>query len=182
MVGTLSISYHTNADKELLRDVRLWITGPDGDKRPAYDWGAQTHTDAFGKVGVIIDTLPPGQYQIDFDTSRTDGILEPVSTQTVSVSVNQMSRVTQFLPIQLGSLEASIRLPRHNHQVQSDYPAITLKDRNQRVVKTATGGYLYAQNLSIGHYTLNFEPMEDFETPDPIRVHIKPNETAGPTK
>ena len=82
--------------------------------------------------------------------------------------------------MQWGSIEASVTLPGGKRVEKSALPNITLYNSLHQAIQKSVGGYLFAKQVPVGTYTLVFDQIEDYNTPEPVSIQVGANEVAGP--
>lgn len=177
--GTLVVTYHTGRKSERIDRIRFRITDENNLTQSIYPIKDQFWDDAATNIRhVIIDSLKPGKYTVEFIIPNADGLFAPVPKRTVEILPGEIMKVDQAIKPRYGKIKAKADLPSHASPALSP-PLLTLHDA-QGSVKARGQHEITTTNLLPGEYTVTFESKPGFETPEPIKVKITPGYVAGP--
>ncbi|MCB1111705.1 MAG: SUMF1/EgtB/PvdO family nonheme iron enzyme [Chlamydiales bacterium] len=171
--GTLIVNYNTGPKGERIERIRFRLTDPDG-KRSIYPKknGYVEEKSSQARI-VVLENLAAGDYALEFLIPNSDGLFETVPSRIVTITSGKTSKVLQTIKPQYASLTSRADID------ASKKPKITLIDKRGDVVAISAAGTLTADNLIPGKYTLQFEKIAGFETPEPRDITLAPYENAG---
>ena len=180
--GTLLVTYSTGPQQERMERIRFLLTDPEGNS------SMFPHKDLFnvdnvsGAHQVSIINLPPGQYSLQFLVPNSDNLFPQIPIREFIVRESEVLRIHQKIEPQFGVIEASID-PDSFDQSLEELPfdvSISILDANtKRVVRESLSGHLIADNLTPGEYLVVFGDAPDYETPEQVRINLKPKAYEG---
>lgn len=177
--GTLVVSYSTGEKAERLNRVRFSLASdnyveqmyPKGD---AFVEGLDCHSRM-----IVIEHLPVGEYLLKFLVPNSDRLFEPIPETTVTIVKDKIIRVDQNIYPRYATVRAKTSLLPEDSFSEKP-PALTLEDSQGNIRAHSLTGKLVAHFLLPGSYTLKFEPLLGYHTPDPLILNIDAGATIGP--
>lgn len=177
-LGTLVVSYQTGPKGERLSRVRILLID-EMQQEHMYPKGDSFIEDEEKlKRLVAIEDLAPGSYTIKFLVPNTDGLFEEVPDKHITIEPGESLKIDQEIRPRYVSLKAMTAfLPKD--KVPSTHPILTLKDSEGIVIARSTSGKMISHFLLPNTYTLAFEPLSGYVTPDPVTFAALPGRTVG---
>lgn len=185
--GALRIDYGGKISEERLERIRFWLVDETGnrhmypkhtDSRKTVEVGEGRYRQAF------IDNLRVGTYGIEFLVPNNDGLLTPPANEKISVEKNEelhLERVFETNYARLG-LEARVEPRPQGLRVfagrESDEPRVFIEGATRRERKGE--GVWSEADLLPGTYRIRFQPLEGYDTPEPVTVELSPGEEGSP--
>lgn len=173
--GTLIVTYQTGPKGERLNRTRFVLTKENGEPQ-LYPKGSACVEDpqCLSRM-VVLDNLQAGNYTLKFLIPNSDGLFEEIPEKPITLASGNVLKIDQLIKPRYGTLKA------HTIAWPDDFPfntlpTVTLKDLSGQIRAQSTLGKLVAHYLVPGTYTLHFEPLSDYATPEPIKVDIEPNQ------
>lgn len=175
--GTLIVTYHTGRNGERLDRVRFRLIN-DQKEQTLYPRSG-TFSDASGAQlrRVTIPNLAAGHYTIEFIVPNYDDLFGDVPAREVVITSGEIAKIDQGLKPRYAKVKATAIVP---HSDETNKPAIHLRDGQGKLEAESQDGELSTNNLLPGHYTLSFDPLGDYVTPDPIHFDVVPGAILGP--
>ena len=178
--GTLIVSYQTGPKEERLERVRFRLSGEQISNQQLYPKGNHCVTDTHNHSKTIaIENLTAGTYTIEFIVPNADGLFENIPKREVEIRPNDIVKVDQYIRPRYASIKAQAETAKNTSPFVVN-PTITLIDKNKQIRGISTDGKLSVGHLCPGRYTIVFEKITGYLTPDSIELSLSPNETAGP--
>lgn len=177
--GTLVVSYQTGLKGERLSRIRFLLRSNKQWQQMYPKKGGCVDDEAHLTRMVIIEGLPAGEYSLEFILPNTDGLLGAVPEHRLKVEPGAIVKIDQAIPVLYGSVQAIAKINDENALLQQK-PSIILKDHGNQIFAQSTEGILNAPHLLPGKYTIVFEPIQGFNTPEPQTISLTPNKAVGP--
>lgn len=174
--GSLEVSYSTGQDSERLDRIRLWLTDANGTRRMIPDDASVTTTGSTRYVE--ISDLAIGTYDLEFLLPNADGLFDPVPPQCVVIRKGEVTRVEHTFTPHYGTLTASVVAP----EGSKEKAWISLLDSHEKTVATSKDTNLDVKGLVPGKYTLAFQDVAGYDTPQPICLKVSRGSALGPYK
>lgn len=177
--GTLVVSYQTGPQGERLDRIRFKLINQ-AEQYQLFPQNSNYASDPESPSRVVVvDNLSPGQYFIEFLLPNSDGLFEEVTKKSVTIVAGERLKINHYFHPRYSTLIASATT-RLGIQPFISPPVITLKDKKDRIVGKSETGELKVKTLLPGKYTLVFEELTGYITPDPITLDIKTGSENGP--
>ncbi len=125
---------------------------------------------------VTIPNLPTGKYVLEFIVPNSDGLFAEIYPRPILIVKNEIVKVDQTLKPRYARVKATAFL---SENYIGPGPTLRLCNHRGGVLATAQGE-LVTNNLLPGQYTLIFDPLPNYLTPDPIHFEVKPGAVLGP--
>lgn len=177
--GALIVSYHTGPEAERLDRIRFRLSDEKLNQRSFPREGHCVNEVASNKRIVVIDDLVPGAYTIEFLLPNKDRLFDDIASRSVLVKAGERTRVDQYFQPHYATLSASATTWSGGAPFVS-LPEIVLEDVFQKVKARSFDGVLIVKNLIPGRYTLVFEDLDGYKTPEKITFIAEPGESIGP--
>lgn len=177
--GTLIVSYHTGPKGERLNRVRFMLSS-DGYNDTLYPKGnTYVEDEEYPSRLVVIEDLAVGKYSLKFLVPNQDGLFEDVPERKMTITKNSVTKIDQSIHPRYATLKATAA------SVKADdgtaiVPLITLLDSRGEVRTKSAKGKLITHSLPPGNYTVIYEPISGYNTPDPISIRLSADQIAGP--
>ncbi|MDF2549102.1 MAG: hypothetical protein K0S07_169 [Chlamydiales bacterium] len=126
---------------------------------------------------IEVPELLAGNYTLSFKALDP---LFPISKPPISLKIapdETLSLKETIIPC-FSSVDCQIAFQTEHHS--KEMPRIDLFDSEGRQVQSSTTGKLRFDQLTPGKWSLSFEEVRDFETPEPIVFEAKPQQEIGP--
>ena len=205
--GGLQITYSTGNEPKFLDDVRFWIEDDEGN-RMVYpqEFAYEELSESKGRR-VSINKLKTGSYRLGWILPTNDKLFDSPQIANINIEKGRITKLQQGLTPQYGGVEVIVGLPdlewkgrdipvallsnrfhvspygSSDKSTQSDEtsePLILLKDARGNIIAESQSGHLIANKLSPGHYEAVLKESPLYQSPDPIRFEVKPNQVIGP--
>lgn len=175
--GTLIVTFQTGSKGERLDRIRFWIKNDQHDLQlfPKGNAFVEDLTCLCRKV--VIEDLPVGKYRVEFLIPNSDGLFEEVQPREIVIKPGSVATLDQVIKLNYVSLKAVTQLGSANVEKQ---PAIFLKNSMGLLIAESHSGKLSVQDLIPGNYSLVFESLPGWITPEPVYFTVRPNEAIGP--
>lgn len=171
--GSLVLTYNTGV---LESELEFTLTDDQG--------LAQTHrcqstsSSEKGREELIIDHLPVGKYRLQTQVVDHPEWFAKVEDRELIIREGKVTRLEQELQPTLGGVEVYVRIL--DEEASQETPKMILKNRAGEVVAKSKEGYLLQNHLTPGAYQLEFQQLEDYDSPDPLSIDIVANALLGP--
>lgn len=177
--GTLIVSYHTGLKGERLNRVRFMLSS-NGCNNTLYPKGnTYVEDEEYPSRLVVIEDLPVGKYSLKFLIPNQDGLFEEVPEREVTIIKNSVTKIDQSIHPRYATLKATIG-PIKSNDGTAITPLIKLLDSQGNVCTKSKTGKLITHSLPPGSYTVNFESIAGYRTPDPVTVELSADQVVGP--
>lgn len=176
--GTLIVSYDTGEKGERLNRVRFLLVSEEDHKEEIYPKGEafiEGH-EANSRL-IAIENLPVGNYRLKFLIPNADNLFDPIPERSVTIIKNQVLRIDQSIHPRYATLKAKASLPSEAAEKQ---PILTLHNQQGMVRAQSVTGKLVVHYLVPGSYSLTFEPIEGYQTPEPVELNVTAGMEIGP--
>jgi formylglycine-generating enzyme required for sulfatase activity len=128
---------------------------------------------------IVIENLDVGKYSLKFLVPNQDGLFEDVPERKITITKNCVTKVDQSIHPRYATLKATAASVKANDGTEI-LPHITLLDSRGNVRTKSSKGKLITHSLPPGKYTVTFEPISGYRTPDPVSVELSTDQIAGP--
>jgi len=177
-LGTLVVSYQTGPKGERLSRVRILLIDEVQQEHMFPKGDSFIEDEEKLKRLVAIEELAPGNYTIKFLVPNNDGLFEEVPDKHITIEPGESLKIDQEIKPRYVSLKAMTTfLPKD--KIPTTHPILTLRDPEGNVVARSTSGKMISHFLLPNTYTLSFEPLPGYVTPDPITFPALPGRTVG---
>lgn len=177
--GTLIVSYHTGPQGERLNRVRFMLSFQDGTGQIYPKANAFVEDENEPSRMVAIENLPIGKYTLKFLVPNQDGLFEEIPERKISISKDAVVKIDQSIHPRYATLKATATTFPENSYFEAP-PMITLRDQTGEISAQSTSGNLVTHRLAPGNYTLVFEPLNGYRTPDSVNVLLTTDQVCGP--
>lgn len=177
--GTLIVSYSTGERGERLNRVRFSLISEDSSEQIYPKGNAFVEgTDRQSRL-IAIENLPVGNYRLRFLVPNSDKLFGSIPEKEVAIVKDKVVRIDQMLHPHYSTLKVKTDLLPEDFPAES-HPRINLKDHQGNTIAHSTTGKLIAHFLVPGTYTLKFEPLIGYRTPESLSLNITAGHTIGP--
>lgn len=177
--GSLIVSYHTGPKGERLNRVRFMLSSG-GCNDSLYPKGnTYVEDEEYPSRLVVIENLPIGNYTLRFLVPNQDGLFEEVPDRKITISKDCVTKIDQSIHPRYATLKATVALIKTSDG-NTILPRITLRDCHGDIRIKSSTGKLISHSLSPGKYTLVFEPIAGYRTPEPVSIELAADQIAGP--
>ncbi len=173
--GTLIVSYQTGVNGERLDRVRFTLTNDNHNQQMYPKKGSYVDDQKNFKRTVVIKNLNPGKYSLDFMIPNQDDLFEPISTKLITISEDVVTQIDHIFKPRYAGIKAIAKSPTESYLCS--LPKVTLKNSSQEIYAQGSLGELQCNTVLPGSYTLCFEEIPGYQSPDPISIEVKKNET-----
>lgn len=97
--GTLIVTYQTGSHGERLDRIRFWLKDEEGQTQFLPRNGGFFEDDAGPSRKVVIDNLPPGDYNLSFAIPNYDNYFEGVPSRVVHIQAGNVTKVDQHIKV-----------------------------------------------------------------------------------
>jgi formylglycine-generating enzyme required for sulfatase activity len=177
--GEIAVTFQTGDLETRLNEVDIILSDEEGNTVSLIEHGQIRESDkAHSRVAILSD-LPMGTYTIQTKVSNEDGLFNEIPIQVVSLGKNETVELDKkFIP-SYGSIDASYGFQPRDSQ-KYDLGLMTLKNAEGEIVAESSTGKLRNETLIPGMYTIEFDEMNRFYSPEPVNVYVGPGEFVGP--
>lgn len=179
--GTLIVSYQTGAKGERLNRVRFLLSSEAGEDQiyPKGNAFVEDEDEDCPSRMVAIEDLPAGKYMLKFLVPNKDGLFEDVPDRIIKIGKNSVVKVDQSIHPRYATVKAvAACIPEHIELKKT--PLITVQDGDGEIHAHSKSGKLVAHSLVPGDYTLVFEHLPGYRSPEPIAIHLTADQISGP--
>lgn len=177
--GTLIVSYQTGSKGERLNRVRFLLSSEFGEDQIYPKGNAFVEDEDYPSRMVAIEDLPVGKYVIKFLVPNKDGLFEDVPYRTIKITKNSVIKIDQSIHPRYATVKAmGAAIPEHIELKKA--PVISLQDKNGQIRAQSNAGKLVAHSLEPGNYTLVFEHLTGYRSPEPIAITLTADQISGP--
>ncbi len=175
--GMLIVTYQTGPKAERLDRIRFLLKDQNNHVEMYPKGDAYVDDVSCMSRMVVIESLPPAIYTLQFIIPNTDKLFDEIPIRKVQITEGRVAKVDQVMKPRYASIKASaILMPESPHTI----PTLTLRDFHGHIRAQSTVGKFSVRHLLPGHYQLIFEAVDGYGTPAAMSMQLGPNEILGP--
>ena len=106
-LGTLIVTYQSDAPKERLDRVRFWLINEKGERRLYPRGNNYVEDSSNGSRLILIESLPVGSYHVTFAIPNCDGAFKPILPRKVDVVTHKVVKINQPLAMAVDTVHRS---------------------------------------------------------------------------
>lgn len=177
--GTLVLRYDTGPAKDRLDAVRYWLVDRSNRHVPRAS-EAERIPDPRGEgYMVVIPDVPIGEYELEWFVPNADGLFANVAPQSIELLMGETLEIQQSFVPRFSAIDVAVRVPASMEQEQRVPRIFIVNGEGRRVFESGTGK-LRVDRLVPDRYTVQFEELEDYYTPQDVEVVLLPGKEADP--
>lgn len=177
--GTLIVTYQTGSRAERLDRVRFLIKDDENQQQMYPKSGSYVHDENSQHRMVVIEDLPRGEFSLEFVLPNHDQLFDDVQIRKFTITKDEVVKIDQVIKVRYATVLASAE-PAPDAPPFSTLPWITIMDDSLQLPSYSAENKLTATNFSSGSYTIVFQDLPGYHTPESVKVQITPGQIAGP--
>lgn len=172
--GTLVASLEAPQAREHLKGISIQLTNEKGIEYPLPRSKFIKDQLKDDVRTLKLENIPAGRYILSLSSKGSKDLFNTLPQEAIEIQNQETTRASLVLSPRFAALKAEAAFEK-DFEFLSEKAELTLKDANKKIVAQGKGKIDIA-TLPPGTFTLEFSPIKNFKTPDPIVVALDPDQ------